>query len=156
MFVDKALSGVKAVQTLSRLNRIYPGKEDTFILDFVNDTETILQSFQPFYEKTTVENVTDPNHFYDLKSKLDQKQVYWQSEIDALAKVYFTSRNMLDVKDQAKLNAFIDPAVDRYKALQEEDQDEFKKGLRTWTNIYSYLSQIMPFQDVELEKCQGP
>jgi len=152
MFVDKPLNGVKAVQTLSRLNRIYPGKEDTFILDFVNDTETILQSFQPFYERTTVENVTDPNHLYDLKNTLDRKQVYWQSEINALAKVYFTSGSMLEVKDQAKLNAFIDPAVDRYKVLPEEEQDEFKKGLRTWTNIYSYLSQIMPFQDVELEK----
>ena len=152
MFVDKPLSGVKAVQTLSRINRIHPGKEDTFILDFVNDRDTILKAFQPFYELTTVEQVTDPNHLYDLKNKLDEKQVYWQSEIDAFAKVYFMSKNMLNPKEQGKLNAFIDPAVDRYKALEENDQEEFKKGLRTWTNIYSYLSQIIPFQDVGLEK----
>jgi type I restriction enzyme, R subunit len=101
---------------------------------------------------TTVEQVTDPNHLYDLKNRLDEKQVYWQSEIDAFARVYFLSRNMLNPKEQGKLNAFIDPAVDRFKALEEGDQDEFKKGLRTWTNIYSYLSQIIPFQDVELEK----
>ncbi len=152
MFVDKPLFGVKAVQTLSRINRIHPGKEDTFILDFVNDRDTILKSFQPYYEMTTVEQVTDPNHLYDLKNKLDEKQVYWQSEIDAFARVYFLSKNMLNPREQGKLNAFIDPAVDRYKALEENDQDEFKKGLRTWTNIYSYLSQIITFQDIGLEK----
>jgi type I restriction enzyme R subunit len=101
---------------------------------------------------TTVEQVTDPNHLYDLKNKLDEKQVYWQSEIDAFARVYFLSKNMLNPREQGKLNAFIDPAVDRYKALEENDQDEFKKGLRTWTNIYSYLSQIITFQDIGLEK----
>ncbi|MBA4416468.1 MAG: restriction endonuclease subunit R [Syntrophus sp. (in: bacteria)] len=152
MFVDKPLSGVKAVQTLSRLNRIHAGKEDTFILDFVNDRDTILKAFQPFYELTTVEQPTDPNHLYDLKNKLDEKQVYWQSEIDSLAKVYFMSKNMLNPKEQGRLNAFIDPAIDRYKALDGNSQNEFKKGLRTWTNIYSYLSQVMPFQDVGLEK----
>jgi type I restriction enzyme, R subunit len=152
MFVDKPLSGVKAVQALSRINRIHPGKEDTFILDFVNDRDTILKAFQPFYELTTVEQVTDPNHLYDLKNKLDERQVYWQSEIDAFAKVYFMSKNMLNPKEQGKLNAFIDPAVDRYKVLEESQREEFKKGLRTWTNIYSYLSQIIPFQDVGLEK----
>lgn len=152
MFVDKPLSGVKAVQTLSRINRTHSGKEDTFILDFVNDRDTILKSFQPFYELTTVEQVTDPNHLYDLKNRLDEKQVTWKSEIDAFAQVYFMSKSMLNPREQGKLNRFIDPAVDRFKALEEGDQDEFKKGLRTWTNIYSYLSQIIPFQDVELEK----
>lgn len=152
MFVDKPLSGVKAVQTLSRINRTHSGKEDTFILDFVNDRDTILKSFQPFYELTTVEQVTDPNHLYDLKNRLDEKQVTWKSEIDAFAQVYFMSKSMLNPREQGKLNRFIDPAVDRFKALEEGDQDEFKKGLRTWTSIYSYLSQIIPFQDVELEK----
>jgi len=152
MFVDKPLSGVKAVQTLSRINRTHSGKEDTFILDFVNDRDTILKSFQPFYELTTVEQVTDPNHLYGLKNRLDEKQVTWKSEIDAFAQVYFMSKSMLNPREQGKLNRFIDPAVDRFKALEEGDQDEFKKGLRTWTSIYSYLSQIIPFQDVELEK----
>jgi len=152
MFVDKPLSGVKAVQTLSRLNRVHPGKEDAFILDFVNDRETILQSFQPFYEGTILEETTDPNHLYDLKNKLDAKQVYWQSEIDSFARVYYLSKNALNPREQAKLYAFIEPSVQRYKELNEEEQDEFKKGLRTWVNIYSYLSQIIPFQDIELEK----
>jgi type I restriction enzyme R subunit len=75
MYVDKKLSGVKAVQTLSRLNRNHPGKEDPFVLDFVNDRETILASFQPYYEVTTVKEETDVNHLYDLKGKLDEFQV---------------------------------------------------------------------------------
>ena len=153
MYVDKALSGVKAVQTLSRLNRTCPGKEDTFVLDFVNDRETILSSFQPYYQRTSVSENPDPNHLYDLKAKLDEKQVYWQSEIDAFANVYFKPSYRLTAKDQSALYAYIDPAVDRYKALEtDEIKDEFKKGLRTWCNLYSFLSQIMPFSDSDFEK----
>jgi len=88
LYVDKKLSGVKAVQTLSRLNRTAPGKEDTFVIDFANDRETIFESFQPYYEITKVKEEPAPNHLYDLKAKLDEKQVYWQSEIEAFARVY--------------------------------------------------------------------
>ena len=127
MYVDKKLSGVKAVQTLSRLNRIYPGKEDTFILDFVNDRETIFKSFQPYYEVTTVTEEPDINHLYDLKTRLDEKQIYWQSEIDAFANIYFDPTAKLTEKAQAKLYAHIDPAIDRFKQLSWEEQDEFKR-----------------------------
>lgn len=151
MYVDKKLSGVKAVQTLSRLNRTYPGKEDTFVLDFANDRQTIIDSFQPYYEMTTMSDTTDPNHLYDLKSKTDAAQVYNQSEVDAFSKVFYKPGSA-SVKDQAKLYAYIDPAVDRFKQLDEEKQDEFKKSLTAFTRIYSFLSQIIPFQDVELEK----
>lgn len=150
MYVDKKLNGVKAVQTLSRLNRMYPGKEDTFVLDFVNDRETILSSFQPYYELTTVEELTDPNLLFDLKDKLDRKQVYWQSEIENFCNVFFRKGNT--EKDQAKLYAIIDPAVDRFNALKEEEQDEFKRWLTQWLRLYSFLSQILPFQDSNLEK----
>lgn len=153
MYVDKKLSGVKAVQTLSRLNRIYPGKEDTFILDFVNNRETILASFQPYYELTSVTEEPEPNHLYDLKSKLDEKQIYWQSEIDAFANIYFRHSAKLSFKNQAKLYALIDPAVSRFSQMEtEDDQDEFKKSLRTWTNLYAFLAQIMPFRDSAFEK----
>ncbi|MEI6821460.1 MAG: DEAD/DEAH box helicase family protein [Bacteroidota bacterium] len=153
MYVDKILSGVKAVQTLSRLNRMYPGKEDTFILDFANDRETILNSFQPYYQKTTLSENPDPNHLYDLKNILDKKKIYWQSEIEAFANIYFKPYKLLKVKDQSALYAIISPAVDRYKSIEkEEEQDEFKKGLRTWCNLYSFLSQIMPFSDSDFEK----
>ncbi len=153
LYVDKPLSGVRAVQTLSRLNRTTIGKEDTFVLDFVNDRETILESFQPYYEITTVSEEPEPNHLYDLKVKLDEWQLYLNSEIDAFAKFYFNPTTQMTVRAQSKLYAYIDPAVDRYRAIETEDeQDEFKKSLRTWTNLYSFLAQIMPFREAEFEK----
>ena len=151
MYVDKKLSGVKAVQTLSRLNRTCPGKEDTFILDFANDQDIIFHSFQPYYELTTLKENTDPNHLYDLKGRLDAAQVYERSELNAFAEVFFKKEDR-SVKDQAKLYSWIDPAKDRFKALQEEKKDEFKKALTSFVRLYSFLSQILPFQDVELEK----
>ena len=153
MYVDKKLSGVKAVQTLSRLNRTCPGKEDTFVLDFANERDVILQSFQPYFEITTVKEETDINHLYDLKARLDQFQIYWDNEIEALANVYFHPDTKLNTaKEQKQLYAFTDPAVDRFKALKEEEKkDEFKKSLRTWTNLYAFLAQIMPFTDTEFK-----
>ncbi|EIJ34432.1 type I restriction endonuclease subunit R [Thiothrix nivea] len=153
MYVDKPLSGVKAVQTLSRLNRTAPGKEDTFILDFVNERQTILDSFQPYYELTTVTDEPEPNHLYDLKAKLDGQQIYLMSEVDVLARVYFDPTTQMTPRTQAQLYSYIDPAVDRYKAIDSEDsQDEFKKSLRTWTNLYAFMAQIMPFREPEFEK----
>ncbi len=154
MYVDKKLSGVKAVQTLSRLNRMCAGKEDTFVLDFANDRETIFNSFQPYYEVTTVTDETDINHLYDLKARLDSFQVYWQEEIDEFANVYFhPNTNLNNAKNQKYLYSFTDPSVERFKELEtEEKQDEFKKSIRSWTNLYSFLAQIMPFVDAEFEK----
>ena len=153
LYVDKPLSGVRAVQTLSRLNRTAPGKEDTFILDFVNDRETILESFQPYYEVTTVSEEPEPNHLYDLKAKLDERQVYLQSEIDALANVYFNPTTRMNIRTQSKLYRYIDPAVDRYNTIDTVlEKEEFKKSLRTWTNLYSFLAQIMPFREPDFEK----
>jgi type I restriction enzyme R subunit len=151
MYVDKKLSGVKAVQTLSRLNRTCPGKEDTFVLDFANEQDTIFQSFQPYYELTTLKENTDPNHLYDLKGRLDAAQVYQWSEVNAFAEVFF-KKEAHTARDQAKLYSWIDPAKDRFKALEEPKQDEFKKALTSFVRLYSFLSQILPFQDVELEK----
>jgi len=153
MYVDKKLAGVKAVQTLSRLNRTCPGKDDTFVLDFSNERETILASFQPYYEITTVISEPDPNHLYDLKGKLDEKQIYWQTEIEAFSSVFFRESRRLTAKDQSTLYAYIDPAVDRFNAIATEtEKDEFKKSLRTWTNLYSFLAQIMPFIEPNFEK----
>ncbi len=153
MYVDKPLSGVRAVQTLSRLNRTAPGKEDTFILDFVNDRQTILDSFQPYYEITTVTDEPEPNHLYDLKSILDEQQIYLDAEVDALARVYFNPTTRMTARAQAQLYRHIDPAVDRYKNIEtEEDKEAFKKSLRTWTNLYAFMAQIMPFREIEFEK----
>jgi len=152
MYVDKKLSGVKAVQTLSRLNRTMSGKEDTFVLDFVNDRAVILDSFQPYYEVTTVEETTDPNHLYDLKSEIEKTQIIWQAEVDQFVAIYYANTKAFKVKDQAKLNACIDPAIERFKGLPEEAQDDLKNSIKTFTRLYSFLSQIMPFHDIELEK----
>lgn len=152
MFVDKKLSGIKAVQTLSRLNRTCPGKTDTFILDFVNETEDILKSFQPYYEQTTVEEVTDPNLVYDIKTKLDQFQIYWQSEIESFAKVFFKPAIRETKKDHGVLNAYLNPAVDRYKQKTVEEQEEFKGSLASFIRLYSFVTQIIRLHDAELHK----
>jgi type I restriction enzyme R subunit len=151
MYVDKKLSGVKAVQTLSRLNRTAPGKEDTFVLDFANDRETIIASFQKYYESTSLSESTDPNHLYDLKGRLDAAQVYYQSEVDAFAKIFY-KQGHTSIKDQAAMYSHIDPSVDRFKELEEDQQDEFKNSMTAYVRLYSFISQIIPFQDVDLEK----
>ena len=163
MYVDKKLSGVKAVQTLSRLNRKTTGKEDTFVLDFANETEDIEASFQPYYELTTIRETTDPNHLYDLKSTLEQTQVIWKSEVDNFCNLFFKSARVLTKKDQGKLYALVKPAVERFEQLPEEgssdgtlsttlNQENFKHALQSFVRLYSFLTQIMPFQDVDLEK----
>jgi len=161
MYVDKKLAGVKAVQTLSRLNRVHPGKEDTLVLDFANDWETIRAAFQPYYETTTLRENTDVNHLYDVKLKLDEYQLYLEAEITGFTNIYFASDKKISHQLQQKLYGWTDPAIDRYRDLAnqrntaeegKEAQEEFKKMLRTWLNLYSFLSQFMPFIDSELEK----
>jgi type I restriction enzyme R subunit len=152
MYVDKRLSGVQAVQTLSRLNRTCPGKEDTFVLDFVNDTEEILRSFQPYYEQTTVAESADPQQFYDLAHKLEAAQVFWKSEVESFCKVFFSPREKQTVHDQAEMNRHLNPGIDRYKAKPEDEQEEFKNALGAFVRLYAFLSQIMPFSDPDLER----
>ncbi|MGD2087425.1 MAG: DEAD/DEAH box helicase family protein [Candidatus Aminicenantes bacterium] len=153
MYVDKKLSGVKAVQTLSRLNRIYPGKENTFILDFANEEEEIQVAFQDYYEKTILSETTDPNKLYDLKNKIDNFQVVWPSEVETFANIFFKSEKLKTRKEHGQLNAIIQPAVDRYNHLETEEQKEdFKHTLTVFIRLYSFLAQIMPFDDIELEK----
>jgi type I restriction enzyme R subunit len=153
MYIDKKLSGVKAVQTLSRLNRTYPGKEDTFVLDFVNERATILDSFQPYYEITQAVEEPDINLLYDLKARMDTFQIYWEQEIEGLARIYFNPDSKINqAKEQKMLYAYTDPAVQRFNDINEDKQDEFKKGIRTWTNLYAFISQIMPFTDTDFEK----
>lgn len=152
MYVDKKLTGVHAVQTLSRLNRIYPGKEDTFVLDFVNEPEGIQRAFQPFYEGTTIDEEPDPNKLYDLKTRLDNFQVTREDEIDKFARVFFQPRALQSVSDSKLLNSFIDPAVDRWRVKTQEEQDDYKHFLSEFIRLYSFLSQVMPFADADLEK----
>jgi type I restriction enzyme R subunit len=152
MYVDKRLSGVQAVQTLSRLNRTAPGKEDTFVLDFVNDAEEVRRSFQPYYEQATVSETAEPAQLYDLQHKLDATQVYFQSEVDAFCKVFYAPKEKQSVADNAEMYRHLTPAVDRFKALDVEKQDEFRGHLSAYVRLYSFLSQVMPFADPDLEK----
>ncbi|WP_434579215.1 type I restriction endonuclease subunit R [Thermoanaerobacterium thermosaccharolyticum] len=153
MFVDKKLSGVKAVQTLSRLNRICKGKDDTFILDFVNKAEDIQNAFKPYYESATVEDVTDPNLLYDLQTELEAFKIYQKEELDKFVYIYFKPKDKRTLNDRAKMNSIIDIAIDRYIKLENNDEKiAFSKKAEKYTRLYSFLLQITPFEDVELHK----
>jgi len=168
MYVDKRLSGVQAVQTLSRLNRKCPGKGDTFVLDFVNDPEEIYESFQPYYEATGVGERAEPRQLYELQAKLDEQHVYYRQEVEAFCKVFFKPKARQTPTDHAQTNMVVDQAVARFKALRdelraelpetewqakkEEAQEEFRGLLVTYRNLYGFLSQVIPYQDSDLEK----
>lgn len=151
MFVDKQLSGVKAVQTLSRLNRTCRGKLDTFVLDFVNSAEDIKKSFDPYYEETVLEKETDPNVVYDLKNTLDEYRVYQQMEVNSFADVWYSASNQ-EYGDLGKLKAKMQPALDRYMALEDEKKDMFKSTLARFNRIYAFITQVCRLFDKELHK----
>jgi len=152
MYVDKRLAGIQAVQTLSRLNRTCPGKENTFVLDFVNETKEILDAFQPYYEQTTVGEQAEAKQLYELQAKLDAQQVYYKDEVEEFSKVFYMPRQRQTPSDHARMNACIDPAVGRFKKLDEDAREEFRKTLIAFRNLYAFLSQVIPFQDSDLEK----
>ena len=151
MFVDKQLSGVKAVQTLSRLNRTCKGKQDTFVLDFVNEADDIKASFEPYYEETVLEKETDPNVIYDLKNTLDEYRVYQQTEIDAFADIFYKTA-LQSYGDSGKLKSKIDPAVDRFKALPDDKKDMFKSTLARFNRIYAFITQVCRLFDKNIHK----
>ena len=147
MYVDKALSGIKAVQTLSRLNRAHPQKHDTFVLDFYNDSETIQKSFEPYYRTTILSDETDPNKLHDLKSDLDGYQVYSQVQIDDLVGLY------LNGADRDKLDPILDACVATYNAdLDEDGQVDFKGKAKAFVRTYGFLSSILAYSNADWEK----
>ena len=147
MYVDKKLDGVKAVQTLSRLNRMAPGKTDTFVLDFANDAEDIQAAFEPFYTKTTA-SPTDPNILYNLQDRINQAAIVDPSDVT----LAITGIKAGGSKGNSMLNAATDPAVDRWHALEtDEDREDFRTALRDFVRAYAFLAQIVPYNDTELE-----
>lgn len=152
MYVDKRLAGIQAVQTLSRLNRMATGKEDTFVLDFVNDSQEIYEAFKPYYEVTLTGEDVDPHKMYEIKTRLDEYHVYYQSEVEAFCSIYFLPKEKESPSDHAKMNAILDQAVERYKDMPDEEQEEFKSLLVAFRNLYAFLSQIIPYQDSDLER----
>lgn len=143
MYGDKKLDGVKAVQTLSRLNRTHPGKDDTFVLDFANSSDQIVDVLKPYFTQTTG-SPTDPNILYNLKGRIDAHAVLVPAEVGAGAAAILTS-GPTGTTGSAKLNAAIDPAVTRFSQLDEEDQDEFRDTLEGFTRAYAFLGQIVQF-----------
>ena len=155
MYVDKRLAGIQAVQTLSRLNRIHPLKEDTFVLDFVNDRSEIREAFKTFYEGAEMGEEVDPARMYAIKGELDGAGVYLEEEVARFADVYFKPKARQSALDHQAMNAVLDPAVSRFKALVEEnaaEADLWRGKLQALLNLYNFLSQVIPYQDSDLER----
>ncbi|MCF3651771.1 type I restriction endonuclease subunit R [Synoicihabitans lomoniglobus] len=147
MYVDKALNSIKAVQTLSRLNRAHPKKHDVFVLDFQNDTKAIEESFAKFYRTTILSRETDANKLHTLKGELDAYQVYAPEQIDALVELYLSGA------DRDKLDPILDSCVAVYNAeLDEEGQVDFKGKAKAFTRTYDFLATILPYGVKEWEK----
>lgn len=147
MYVDKVLAGIKAVQTLSRLNRAHPQKHDVFVFDFMNNTDTIQAAFSDYYRTTILSDETDPNKLHDLKSDLDSYQVYAPEDIEQLVEFYLSG------SDRDKLDPILDTCVAVYKnQLDEDGQVDFKGKAKAFNRTYGFLASILPYTDAEWEK----
>lgn len=147
MYVDKPLAGIKAVQTLSRLNRAHPQKHDVFVLDFMNNSEAITAAFSDYYRTTILSEETDPNKLHDLKNALDGHQVYSPEQIEMLVKLY------LDGADREKLDPILDVCVATYQEkLDEDGQVDFKGKAKAFTRTYDFLASILPYTNAGWEK----
>ena len=155
MYVDKRLAGIQGVQALSRLNRINPLKEDTFILDFANDREEIRQAFKAYYEGAEMGEEVDPARMYSIKGELDAAGIYLGEEVERFCAVYFKPKLRQSAADHKAMNAALDPAVSRFAVLQrdKEEEAELLRGkMHAFRNLYGFLSQIVPYQDSDLER----
>ena len=147
MYVDKPLAGIKAVQTLTRLNRAYPKKHDVFVLDFQNDSETIKQAFSDYYRATILSEETDPNKLHDLKAALDGYQVYAPEQVDSLVASYLAGA------ERTTLDTILDACVAVYtQQLDEDGQVDFKGKAKAFTRTYDFLASILPYSYVDWEK----
>ena len=154
MYVDKRLAGIQAVQTLSRLNRTHPLKEDSFVLDFVNDPEEIREAFKTYYEGAEMGEEVDPARMYAIKSDLDASGIYLDEEVERFGAVYFTPKRRQSALDHRKMNAALDPAVSRFEVRRKDDEEEaedWRGKMYAFLNLYGFLSQVIPYQDADLE-----
>ena len=146
MYVDKTLAGIKAVQTLSRLNRAHPDKTNTFVLDFMNTADTIRDAFKDYYRTTVLAEETDPDKLHDMKASLDHRQVYSQDQVDQVME------NLLYGNSRAVLDSILDPCIAPYLALDEDGQVDFKATAKAFVRLYAFLSQVFPYANPEWEK----
>ena len=155
MFVDKRLAGIQAVQTLSRLNRVQLLKEDTFVLDFVNDREEIREAFKTYYEGAEMGEEVDPSRMYAIKSELDASGIYLDEEVERFSAVYFTPKRRQSALDHRTMNAALDPAVSRFTVRREDNEEEaedWRGKVHAFLSLYGFLSQVIPYQDSDLER----
>ena len=146
MYVDKILTDVKAVQTLSRLNRCHPDKRDTFVLDFANDEEVIKSAFQKFYKTTILSKETDPNKLNDLIQEIEKSNIYMEAEVDRLNEKYWAGA------DRAELDPIINVAVERFNLLDENIQIRCKSSIKGFLRTYPFIAAVTPYCSVEWEK----
>ncbi|EHA14569.1 type I restriction endonuclease subunit R [Halomonas sp. HAL1] len=152
MYVVKRLAGVQAVQTLSRLNRMAPGKARTFVLDFANEEDDIYQAFKPYYEATTIGENADAHQLSELQHKLLAWAIFAPDDINAFAEIWYKSKRDHSAADHRVMNAVLDAVIERFGEKDEAEQEEFRGQLTAFRNLYAFLSQIIPYQDSELEK----
>ena len=152
MIVDKKLRGVKAVQTLSRLNRIHPDKEDTYILDFVNTEEDILKAFQPYYQETSLAQEINVDTIYKVQKQLREFKIYDDTDIENVCKIYFDENARKNNKTQAAITNTLLPIQRKYNELNQEQRYQVRKMCRTFVKWYSYITQIVRMFDKELHK----
>ncbi|NOQ50701.1 MAG: DEAD/DEAH box helicase [Desulfuromonadaceae bacterium] len=147
MYVDKKLGGVGAVQTLSRLNRTMHGKDGCVVIDYVNEADDILAGFQDYYQTTLLEDTTDPNKLYDLQQQIVDFELFLPKDVDAFATTFFDSK-----QPQEQLQPLLDAARDLWRQREVDEREEFRGRLNQFSRLYGFLSQILTFEDVELEK----
>ncbi|XHX75878.1 MAG: hypothetical protein RBJ76_15645 [Stenomitos frigidus ULC029] len=152
LYVDKRLAGIQAVQTLSRLNRTTPGKSDTFVLDFINEPEDIHAAFKPYYETTPLGEDSDPQQLNDLAHRLNAWQIFTPNDVNEWCEIWFCNRMNPTGGEHKKLNSILDRVVERHNAFEVEEQALFKSQLASFCNLYLFLSQVIPYQDSDLEK----
>ena len=147
MYVDKRLDGLQCVQTLSRLNRVASGKTDTLVLDFVNEPEQVQEAFQQYYQTTTLAEETDPNRLYDLQSQLEGFDLYDAETIDRFCLIFYEAK-----RPGESLQVILDSVVEKWLELDTNNREAFRSTLQSYIRLYGYISQLITFTDVALEK----
>lgn len=146
MYVDKVLSDVKAVQTLSRLNRCHPKKRDTFVLDFAGNKELVEEAFQKYYKATNLNHETDPNKLNDLLAKIEEYAIYTPEEVDEINRIFFSE------EDRTLLDPILDEAVERFKLLDDDGKIDCKSAIKGYNRIYPFLAAVLPHNSIYWEK----
>jgi type I restriction enzyme R subunit len=147
MYVDKKFGGLQCVQTLSRLNRTMSGKTDTFVLDFVNDPDEIRESFQPYFKGSFLTEETDPNRLYQIEQEINQYKLFQEETVNLYVDTFYREDIPME-----ELQGILDTVVEEWNELEEEERENFRSHIQSFIRLYGYISQIITFKDIGLEK----